>query len=181
MLFRRTIRWVDSPLCYECGVSLFRSLTNRTLYTGWWGFISFFANPIFVAGNLHARWRLREVRGEIRRDPNVVTPLPRPMALGRPLHRRSGPYFAAALVSAVLVLGATQNGSGSPGGSPQQLVGQCVTSPDGSTVSGFVSCSQPHFAMVVAAVSSAAGCPANSNETLTSQDGTSVLCINTYQ
>jgi hypothetical protein len=180
----RSVRWIESPLCYNCGIAMFRALTNRTLYAGWWGIIAFFANLAIVVGNLSSRWRLRSANEpHAGRDPSVVTPFRSPMPVGRPLLARFGPYFAAGVIALVLGLvanGGQQGNVNSPPG-PQSFLGQCVTSPDGTTVSGFVDCSQSHFAKVVAVVSSASDCPSGTTQTLASTDGSSLLCLDSSQ
>lgn len=53
-LLWRVRRWIDGPFCRTCGTAVFRTMTDRTLLTGWWGLISFFQNLATIAGNVAA-------------------------------------------------------------------------------------------------------------------------------
>ena len=47
------------PVCRGCGLKLLKSFTLRTLWQGWWGYISFFVNWFVLAANLNAYFQLR--------------------------------------------------------------------------------------------------------------------------
>src|SRR5947208_11662795 len=52
MLIMRQSREFGGRACRRCSQSLFVRATLHTLFLGWWGTISFFLTPIFIAGNL---------------------------------------------------------------------------------------------------------------------------------
>jgi hypothetical protein len=47
------------PLCRACGMKALREYTLKTLWQGWWGYISFFVNWFVLAANLVAYFQLR--------------------------------------------------------------------------------------------------------------------------
>ena len=47
---------VRTPLCRDCGIAAVKEFTLRTLWQGWWGYISFFVNWFVLVMNLIA-WR----------------------------------------------------------------------------------------------------------------------------
>jgi hypothetical protein len=47
------------PLCRSCGMKALRQYTLKTLWQGWWGYISFFVNWFVLATNLVAFFQLR--------------------------------------------------------------------------------------------------------------------------
>jgi hypothetical protein len=54
MIVLQSFYKVKEPLCRECGLELARKWTLRTLWQGWWGYISFFVNWFVLAMNLRA-------------------------------------------------------------------------------------------------------------------------------
>jgi hypothetical protein len=52
---------VREPLCRDCGTRLVRDWTLKTLWQGWWGYISFFVNWFVIGANLVALARLRRL------------------------------------------------------------------------------------------------------------------------
>src|SRR5262249_57864366 len=40
------------PFCRDCGLATFRSMTGKTLWQGWWGYLSLVITPITVLINL---------------------------------------------------------------------------------------------------------------------------------
>ena len=134
----RTRRRLDGTFCRDCGLALFRSTQNRTLMTGWWGAISFFANIGSVLRNTAAWWNLRSLPAP-GRDPTVVSYLRTPLDPGSPLYRRAGVWFTAivVVVSGSVIAGAaaqpnvyppaspatTQGGAGSNTWNPADLAG----------------------------------------------------------
>ncbi|WP_370413218.1 hypothetical protein [Streptomyces fradiae] len=70
-----------ATLCRDCGFALYREMTARTLYQGWWGLASFFYTPVVLVLNLVQRIRL----GRLAPPAGGVRPSVNP---GRPLLRR---------------------------------------------------------------------------------------------
>ena len=60
IVLQRFVR-VRAPFCRGCGVKAVQSFTLRTLWQGWWGFISFFANVFVLLANLVAWLQLRNL------------------------------------------------------------------------------------------------------------------------
>jgi hypothetical protein len=60
------------PLCRDCGMKLLKSFTLKTLWQGWWGYISFFFNWFVLLANLATYLRLRNLAQ------------PRPAEIGAP-------------------------------------------------------------------------------------------------
>ena len=96
----------DGPFCHLCGTATFRDRMNRTLLTGWWGVISFFANFIFVGANLSA---FRAVSRLGSAHPTSLSDGRQPLATGASLWHRAGIWvsLAALLIVVYLILGVT--------------------------------------------------------------------------
>lgn len=106
-LLWRTRRSIDGRFCRNCGLATFRQMQNRTLITGWWGVISFFANIGSVLGNIGAWWKLRALAPPEDEDAAALSLNP-----GSSLYRRAGVWFAAvviAIVGSVAASEASQN------------------------------------------------------------------------
>src|SRR5215471_12976934 len=76
MQFRR----IDGPFCRDCGLAMFRRMTQDTLLQGWWGPLSMFITPVVLLINLLLRGsvaRLEEPR------PAPYGPSQRPMDPGK--------------------------------------------------------------------------------------------------
>jgi hypothetical protein len=58
LLLQRFVK-LQAPLCRECGERKLAEYTSRTLWQGWWGYISFFVNWFVLASNLVAWLKLR--------------------------------------------------------------------------------------------------------------------------
>lgn len=76
------------PFCRTCGTARLRTLTNRTLWLGWWA-------PLAPFSNVRTLWRNRRALRTLRRLPEPADgPLPRyaerPLDPGRPIVLRSG-------------------------------------------------------------------------------------------
>lgn len=102
-LISRRVESVDGRLCRACGQSAYRSMTNRTLLTGWWGLVSFFANFVHVGRNLLAGRKLRGLDSPHTPPTDGEEFLPGPLDAGKPLSLRSGPWVVGLLV--LLVIG----------------------------------------------------------------------------
>jgi hypothetical protein len=59
MIFVQRFAKVRQPMCRRCGLSLLKSFTLKTLWQGWWGYISFFVNWFVLAANLVSYFQLR--------------------------------------------------------------------------------------------------------------------------
>ena len=47
------------PVCRACGMQALRQYTLKTLWQGWWGYISFFVNWFVLGANLVSYFQLR--------------------------------------------------------------------------------------------------------------------------
>lgn len=82
MVFVMQFRKVPGPFCRDCGLATFRKMTGESLWQGWWGFASFFINPITILINLFARQRIAQLPPPIPGSPRL------PADPGRPLYQR---------------------------------------------------------------------------------------------
>jgi hypothetical protein len=89
------------PFCRDCGLATFRSMTGKTLWQGWWGYLSLLIAPITVLINLGRRSSVAHLAAPAR-DPAVIAPLPAPLDPGAPLHRR--PEILGLLIPVALVV-----------------------------------------------------------------------------
>ncbi|WP_412541782.1 hypothetical protein R8Z50_04310 [Longispora sp. K20-0274] len=140
----------DGPFCRGCGLAVFRSMTAKTLYQGWWGYASFVITPGIVLLNLFRRSRVARLE-EPYATPGLLTPQSRPLDPGKPLYQRPailGLLLPVALVAAFVAMAASDSGTG-----------ECVrVSGNRGTV---VSCSQSHQEKVIATVERDSDCPAD--------------------
>ena len=60
LLVQRFVK-VRANLCRECGSRILRQYTLRTLWQGWWGLISFFANAFTILANVVYLLKLRRL------------------------------------------------------------------------------------------------------------------------
>ena len=186
------MRTIDGTFCRNCGLSLGRTLANRSLWTGWWGMISFVVNIGYVLGNAGTLLRigtLAKPRGGF----GTMDP-------GRPMLLRSGALVLAAIV-AIGVGGAASSSKPdhtySNGGyvapvtpadtssgldtGPSSLqnggwqLGACV-SVSGSTAHP-VPCTDPHEGIVLMRTAYAANCPPQTDGTVV--DGGFTYCVDT--
>jgi len=185
-ILRRTRQWMDGPFCRDCGVSTFRYMTNRTLISGWWGTISFFANWLTIFGNAGAWWRFRGLAAP-QPTPGVVGILPRPAPTGASLWRRPGVYLAMGILVVFVIIGASSvsnsssRGSNSPAGTtpaPASLVGSCIDLNSSGSFQSVVSCGGTHDAMITEVVSYASQCPYGTTDYFTSRTDGTGLCVN---
>ena len=101
LLITRRVRQIEAGLCRTCGLEVFRRMTSRTLVTGWWGLISFFANALAILRNIDEWNDLRRLdRPRRRTDAEILTPLSSPLPQGRPLWQRPGflAFFGAVTI-----------------------------------------------------------------------------------
>jgi hypothetical protein len=117
LLFWRRVKTFAGTVCRDCGTAMYRTVQNRTLWTGWWGIISFFDNFVFIFSNLGAYRSIRRLASPSPTPKSHITPLQRPAARGRSLFGKSGVWFAAVAVVAIgLVVLAVVYRPTSPGG-----------------------------------------------------------------
>lgn len=90
LLLARRVSTQKGNLCRDCGQCVGREATNRTLWTGWWGAISFLANFTYLFGNARDLLRLNRLGA-----PNG--PTWRALSPGKSVFARSGVWFAAGL------------------------------------------------------------------------------------
>lgn len=93
---RRSFRQV---LCRDCGLAFFRQKQNRTLLTGWWGWISLgLWNPIAIISNITSRDELMKLPAPDRpAGAAAVDP-------GRPVYLRAGMIVSCVLGLIILAV-----------------------------------------------------------------------------
>lgn len=82
--------------CRDCGIATHREMTTKTLWQGWWGFLSFAITPITLLINLGAR-------GKFNKLPPPTGGARPPLDRGKPIFARAGAY---GIVVPVVVLAA---------------------------------------------------------------------------
>ena len=169
----RQSRVIEGTYCRDCGLSLFRETTDKTLMTGWWGFISFFVNWFTVARNVAGRLALRDLTAPV---PNaeVRAPLPAPLDPGKPLFRRFGPYVVLGLVVVIagLVLFV---GDPPPTIEDGEAVGSCLDlSDDLQRIDDVVPCDGNEDATITSVVDLDQACPST---TIRFQDDQGAFCL----
>lgn len=199
MLIARQVHRFDGLVCHDCGLALFRSMTSRTLVTGWWGIISFFANWVGLLRNLSAWTRLRKLESPRQRaDALILTPLEGPLDPGRPLWLRAGFVSFAVVVAVMIASGvATQEGARTPPSAPasserdgiqepvaptsaRDLTGWCLRyGASGQYIEDVVSCGDFHDARVLDVTRSASACPPSSPAyfEIPEQGQTWIVCV----
>ncbi len=168
-------RQMTAPLCRDCGMAEFRDLQNRTMLTGWWGVISFFANCLFVLSNSGAALKLRNLEPPTRTD-LIDVPLPRPLAPGKSIFARPGIWVTAVVVAGLIVFAAS-GGATSPTSSAGWSVGSCV---EGTTVASPVDCSESHDGKIIATRADSDHCPFTADGYVDDDSGI-VYCIDSSQ
>lgn len=116
---------LDGPYCRFCGIATFRDMTAKTLWQGWWGFLSAIINPITILINLIARAKFGKLPAPLPGSPG------RPMDQGKPLFLRPEILGLAIIpvgLIMLIVLGALTGDeySGSKGNPENAIVGECV-------------------------------------------------------
>lgn len=96
ILFRRYMH-LDARLCRDCGIAMNREMTSRTVLTGWWGLLSFFANFAALIENFSSWTKLRKLDRPTPPTDPILCPNPRPLPVGKPLLFR-GRFLAFLLV-----------------------------------------------------------------------------------
>ena len=189
MLVARSVRELNAELCRQCGLEIVRSMTARTLVTGWWGVISFFANFGALFENFSAWSKLRSLEQPRRRvDVDIVSPLSSPLPEGPPLWQRGGfVAFAIAMLLVSTSVVVDSMGSQSASTAPvsagatttappasalpaeraeeplraSDLEGMCLRYTYDDRIRDVVSCTESHDARILRVVTSPAACPAS--------------------
>ena len=170
MIVLMRFRHLDGPFCRDCGIAVFREMTEKTLLQGWWGFASFFITIGIVAKNAFLRSRFASLGGP-RRDPAVQAPNARPFDPGKPLLRRAA---ALGLLVPLVVIGVAI--AGVQGDQPEAQVGRCVRI--SSDQAKLVDCSEAHDGRVIAIADNLDRCPKEADGAVErDQDSDKVLCV----
>lgn len=186
LLFTRRAATTAGTLCRDCGQSLGRQAANRTLWTGWWGVISFFSNFAYIFTNARGLLRLNR--------------LPRPQGAsgyalnpGKGLFARSGVWFAVVLALVGIGALSSESDDGYSDYSPPAFsednispdvgssnleweVGACVRI--GVTDVELVNCSSSYEGRIVKEASSSDLCPYSAE--IYVEDRFTVYCIDEY-
>ena len=173
MILRRQKSVIRGQVCKFCGKAMFRQIQNSTMIRGWWGIIAFFANIGYVLHNLVALANLRSMPEPHPPGQLLDTPLPFPMAPGRPLLLRTGIWVSAIaiVIASAFAFGRTSgfngassssSGQGSGAGGTPLVVGKCVSG-SGQQITGIVDCSSPHLAAITAIVDDQSLCPTSTS------------------
>lgn len=166
---------VQASLCRNCALALGRAQQNKTLYSGWWGIISFFTNFALIYRNARALRYASKWLTTPQRVSGVVAPMRQPASVGRAVARRGGFWFATALVLAVVGGGAAV--AANHQAAPTFTVGNCVSG-TGSSVQP-VSCSDSHDGKIIDEVTTQTDCPASADGYV--EDAGMILCIDSSQ
>ncbi len=173
LLLVRQRRLVEGSYCRDCGLSLFRETTDKTLMTGWWGFISFFVNWLTIARNVAGRLAIRNLAAPTP-NPDVNAPLPAPLDPGKPLFRRFGPYVVVLIAFAVFALFAFA-GDPEPTIEPGEEVGTCLDlSTDLQRIEDVVPCDGDEDATVISVIALDQSCP---SATIRFQNDEQAFCL----
>ncbi len=90
---------LTGPFCRNCGLTVWRRMTNTTLLRGWLGFLSFFIAPATAVVNLINLPRLTRLS-----PPDRATAARQPADPGRGMFTRAGVYVYAAVVVVVVLV-----------------------------------------------------------------------------
>lgn len=158
-IFRANIYGTSGTFCRDCGQGLGRSHQNRTLWTGWWGLLSFFRN-FWVVWKNSLNLRIAAGLSMPTISPHVAAVFHTPISPGKPVMRRSGVWVSAALA---LVLIASASNSEDTGSTYYAPPSNAATWSVGNCVSGYsslvpVDCSSSHSGMIVSVGSSSSDC-----------------------
>jgi hypothetical protein len=84
----------EGPFCRDCGLSVYRYMTSRTLIQGWWGYGSIFITPVTVLINLFRRLKLARLAAP---QPNPHGASQPPMSPGPRLLQRPMTWLGIAI------------------------------------------------------------------------------------
>lgn len=98
LIFMQFVNY-PGPFCRDCGLAIYRKMTQESLWIGWWGVLSVVINPLTMLTNLVSRSALMALPPPIPGGPRL------PMAPGRPLYQRPAIIaFLAVLVVLILLV-----------------------------------------------------------------------------
>jgi hypothetical protein len=75
MLVVQTFVKLRQPLCRDHAREITKAFTLRTLWQGWWGYISFFVNWFVLAANASVFFRANRMAAPLMAAPLVAAPL----------------------------------------------------------------------------------------------------------
>jgi hypothetical protein len=85
----------EGQFCRSCGISVYRDLTTKTLWQGWWGLLLLVVTPLTLISNFKARAKFCEL-------PAPAGGWRPPLDPGKPVLRRAG---ALGLLAPLLIVG----------------------------------------------------------------------------
>ena len=151
LIFMRRVGTFEARLCKNCALAFGRSYQSRTIATGWWGMISFFANIFYVLKNsiqLNKALRLS--------DPEAPHGYrTSPMDPGHGVLRRPITWVGPIIFAVLLVVGSNSDSTSSQ--TYQWEVGNCVVV-NGATAEP-TSCDSTHSGRIVDSAVTESGCP----------------------
>jgi len=169
-LFQRKVGTFTARLCKNCALALGREYQSRTITTGWWGTISFFANFVYIAKNAGELVKAKRLR-----DPeSPVGFRTSPLDPGLNIAQRPFTWVGPVIIAVAAIIGAANGSSSESSGGSSTFkpstytptptmpvtydweVGNCVSF--GSMVYP-VSCSSVHSGKIVATSYSSQSCP----------------------
>ncbi|MFG2054053.1 hypothetical protein ACGFI9_08455 [Micromonospora sp. NPDC048930] len=110
------------PFCRSCGIAVCRDMSAKTLWQGWWGFLSMIITPLVLLGNLITRVRLGRLGEPVPGAPGT------PAVPGKPVFKRAA---ALGLLAPVVIASAIAWGISSDPAYAE--VGDCVSATGTST------------------------------------------------
>lgn len=186
-IIRANLSSTDACFCRNCALSYGRARQNRTLWTGWWGVLSFFRNLAIVYRNARMLRKAARLTAPKAASEPLLVARSTPLDPGRPILKRSGVW---ATTASVLIVAGAMTANSSPSSTdgiytpaPETIgewrAGNCVSMVSGGSVVPLTSCAGSHFGKIVLVTTTASACPSSAVYYVTR--GTSVYCINTYQ
>jgi hypothetical protein len=170
LIFMRRVGKFEARLCKNCALALGREYQSKTITTGWWGTISFFANFAYIAqnaGELMKAKRLKDPESPIGFRTSPLDP-------GLNIAQRPFTWVGPVIIAVVFGIAAVNGGGSESSGNSSTYkpstytptptspvtydweVGNCVSF--GSMVYP-VSCNAVHSGKIVATSYSSQSCP----------------------
>jgi hypothetical protein len=170
LIFMRRVGKFEARLCKNCALALGREYQSKTITTGWWGTISFFANFAYIAQNAGELMKAKRLK-----DPeSPVGFRTSPLDPGLNIAQRPVTWLGPIVIAVVFGIAAVNGGGSESSGNSSTYkpstytptptspvaydwdVGNCVSF--GSMVYP-VSCSSVHSGKIVATSYSSQSCP----------------------
>jgi hypothetical protein len=174
LIFQRRIASVELKLCRSCALAVGRDFQSRTLLSGWWGLISFFANAAYVWQNsaqLRTANSMADPAAPVGYRVDSLDP-------GRPVWKRARSWPAPLIICGWLAFSFAYSPDDSTSTRQQDEAiadwetGTCV---EGASLLGPIDCSEPHRGKIVSKTTSESECPSTAE--LFARDGLLVYCI----